>query len=73
MAPAALLVVEVAQELAVDEQVEHAGVRRHLVAVLDLAPQRARLEEARMKVEKIKVPGAGAAPDSVSKFDMGKS
>ena len=33
----------------------------------------ARLEEARMKVEKIKVPGAGAAPDSVSKFDMGKS
>ena len=33
----------------------------------------ARLEEARMKVEKIKAPGAGAAPDSVSKFDMGKS
>ena len=33
----------------------------------------ARLEEARMKVEKIKVPGAGAAPDSVSDFDMGKS
>ncbi len=33
----------------------------------------ARLEEARMKVEKIKVPGAGAAPDSVSSFDMGES
>ena len=33
----------------------------------------ARLEEARMKVEKIKVPGAGAAPDSVSDFDMEKS
>ena len=33
----------------------------------------ARLEEARMKVEKIKVPGAGAAPDSVSDFDMGKT
>ena len=33
----------------------------------------ARLEEARMKVEKIKVPGSGAAPDSVSDFDMGKS
>ena len=33
----------------------------------------ARLEEARMKVEKIKVPGAGAAPDSVSNFDMGQS
>ena len=33
----------------------------------------ARLEEARMKVEKIKVPMAGAAPDSVSDFDMGKS
>ena len=33
----------------------------------------ARLEEARMKVEKIKVPGAGAAPDSVSDFDIGKS
>ena len=33
----------------------------------------ARLEEARMKVEKIKVPVAGAAPDSVSDFDMEKS
>ena len=33
----------------------------------------ARLEEARMKVEKIKVPGAGLAPDSVSNFDMDKS
>ena len=33
----------------------------------------ARLEEARMKVEKIKVPGAAAAPDSVSNFDMEKS
>ena len=33
----------------------------------------ARLEEARMKVEKIKVPGAGSAPDSVSNFDMGQS
>ncbi len=33
----------------------------------------ARLEEARMKVEKIKVPDAGAAPDSVSNFDIGKS
>ncbi len=32
-----------------------------------------RLEEARMKVEKIKVPGAGLAPDSVSNFDMDKS
>jgi exodeoxyribonuclease VII small subunit len=32
----------------------------------------ARLEEARMKVEKIKVPGADAAPDSVSNFDMDK-
>ena len=32
----------------------------------------ARLEEARMKVEKIKVPAAGGAPDSVSNFDMGK-
>ena len=30
----------------------------------------ARLEEARMKVEKIKVPGAGSAPDSASDFDM---
>ena len=33
----------------------------------------ARLEEARMKVEKIKVPGTGVVPDSVSDFDMGKS
>ena len=33
----------------------------------------ARLEEARMKVEKIKVPGADLAPDSVSDFDIGKS
>jgi exonuclease VII small subunit len=33
----------------------------------------ARLEEARMKVEKIKVPGVGAAPDGVSNFDMDKS
>ena len=33
----------------------------------------ARLEEARMKVEKIKVPVAGTAPDSVSNFDMGQS
>ena len=32
----------------------------------------ARLEEARMKVEKIKVPGASAAPDSVSNFDSAK-
>ncbi len=30
----------------------------------------ARLEEARMKVEKIKVPAAGAAPESTSEFDM---
>ena len=33
----------------------------------------ARLEEARMKVEKIKAPAAGVAPDSVSNFDMGQS
>ena len=33
----------------------------------------ARLEEARMKVEKIKVPGAGGVPDSVSNFDIGES
>ena len=33
----------------------------------------ARLEEARMKVEKIKAPAAGVAPDSVSNFDMDKS
>ena len=32
----------------------------------------ARLEEARMKVEKIKVPSAGAAPDSVLNFDSTK-
>ncbi len=30
----------------------------------------ARLEEARLKVEKIKVPAAGAAPKSTSEFDM---
>ena len=33
----------------------------------------ARLEEARMKVEKIKAPDAGLAPDGVSNFDMGES
>ena len=33
----------------------------------------ARLEDARMKVEKIKVPSAGAAPDSASNFDLGES
>ena len=33
----------------------------------------ARLEEARMKVEKIKVPVAGAAPHSASDFDMDES
>jgi exodeoxyribonuclease VII small subunit len=33
----------------------------------------ARLEEARMKVEKIKVPAAGVAPDSASDFDLDKS
>ena len=33
----------------------------------------ARLEEARMKVEKIKVPAAGVAPSSVSDFDMESS
>ena len=33
----------------------------------------ARLEEARMKVEKIKVPDSGVAPDSVSRFDVDKS
>ena len=33
----------------------------------------ARLEEARMKVEIIKAPDAGMAPDSVSNFDMDKS
>ena len=33
----------------------------------------ARLEEARMKVERIKVPDAGTAPDSVSDFDMDRS
>lgn len=33
----------------------------------------ARLEEARMKVEKIKVPAAGAVPDSTSDFNMGQS
>ena len=30
----------------------------------------ARLEEARMKVEKIKVPVAGVAPSSVTNFDI---
>tara|TARA_B100001057_G_scaffold399563_1_gene410495 strand:+ start:165 stop:503 length:339 start_codon:yes stop_codon:yes gene_type:complete len=33
----------------------------------------ARLEEARLKVEKIKVPAAGAAPERVSDFDMDQS
>ena len=33
----------------------------------------ARLEEARMKVEKIKVPTAGGAPDSAGDFDMGET
>ena len=33
----------------------------------------ARLEEARMKVEKIKVPAAGVAPDSASDLDLDKS
>jgi len=33
----------------------------------------ARLEEARMRVEKIKVPAFGAAPDSASDFDSGES
>ena len=33
----------------------------------------ARLAEARMKVEKIKVPAAGMAPDSASNFDMEES
>ncbi len=33
----------------------------------------ARLEEARMRVEKIKAPDAGSAPDGVSNFDMGES
>jgi exodeoxyribonuclease VII small subunit len=33
----------------------------------------ARLEEARMKVEKIKVPAAGVAPSSAHDFDMGES
>lgn len=32
-----------------------------------------RLEEARMKVEKIKLPANGGAPDSVSDFDVGGS
>lgn len=32
-----------------------------------------RLEEARMKVEKIKMPAAGAIPDSVSGFDLSES
>lgn len=33
----------------------------------------ARLEEARMKVEKIKLPDAGAAPDSTSDFVFDES
>ena len=33
----------------------------------------ARLEEARMKVEKIKMPAAGAVPDTASEFDMNGS
>lgn len=33
----------------------------------------ARLEEARMKVEKIKVPATGGAPDSASDFDPGEA
>ena len=33
----------------------------------------ARLEEARMKVEKIKVPSSACAPDHASDFDMGEA
>ena len=33
----------------------------------------ARLEEARMKVEKIKVPSSAGAPDHASDFDMGEA
>jgi len=33
----------------------------------------ARLEEARMKVEKIKVPSLAVAPDQASDFDMGEA
>ena len=33
----------------------------------------ARLEEARMKVEKIKVPATGGVPNSASDFDMDES
>ena len=33
----------------------------------------ARLEEARMKVEKIKVPSSASAPDHASDFDMGEA
>ena len=33
----------------------------------------ARLEEARMKVEKIKVPSSAGAPDQASDFDMGEA
>ena len=33
----------------------------------------ARLEEARMKVEKIKVPSTAGAPDQASDFDMGEA
>ena len=33
----------------------------------------ARLEEARMKVEKIKVPSSAGVPDHVSDFDMGEA
>ncbi|MDC1383273.1 exodeoxyribonuclease VII small subunit [Candidatus Puniceispirillum sp.] len=32
-----------------------------------------RLEEARMKVEKIKLPATGKPPESVSDFDIGES
>ena len=32
-----------------------------------------RLEEARMKVEKIKLPATGAPPESASDFDVGES
>ena len=33
----------------------------------------ARLEEARMKVEKIKVPSSAGAPDHANDFDMGEA
>ena len=32
-----------------------------------------RLEEARMKVEKIKLPATGGPPESASEFDVGES